>query len=316
MMPPPSRRVIAMLATPLFALTFAGASTAVASTVPDDSAPGGSTPPGPEPGTEVVIHDEGTGDQRVNLNEVPVVAGSVLHSVKTNEGTGEIHLSGPETLDAEVAGTTTVEQTAEVTEVAPDGGFTVIRTVDSYEFVVTAGPAELGDFLKDDEELEPLVGVALVQVYDADRVLLSVTPADPSVTLTADQEAAVAEILEDGADSARLPDAELGVGATWTAFLQGSKGATADFELAAIDDAEATITLVVDGDAASLMDPESPLEDVAGTVTGTGSMTVDLTNSLGSDTALDLTVDMTGTTQGITFAMTLDSTATNEVTAG
>jgi hypothetical protein len=316
MMPSPSRRVIAMLAAPLFAVALAGATTAAASTVPDDSGTGSSTPPGPAPGTEVVVHDEGTGDQRVNLNAVPVVAGSVLHSVKTNEGSGEIHMSGQETLDAEVAGTTTVEQSAEVTAVAPDGGFTVIRTVESYEFAVTAGPAELAEFLKDDEELEPLIGIPLVQVYDADRVLLSVAPEDPGVALTAEQEASVDKILEDGADSARLPDAELGVGATWTAFLQGSKGATADFELAAIDEAEATVLLVVDSDAASLLDPESPLEDVAGTVTGTGSMSVDLMNSLGSDTALDLTIDMNGTTQGITFAMTLHSTTTNEVTAG
>jgi len=315
MTPSPSRRVLATLATPLIVLA-ATATTAAASTPPDNSVPGSSTPPGPAPGSEVVIHDEGSGDQRVNLSEVPVATGPVLHSVKTNESSGEIHMSGAETLDAGVAGTTTVEQTAEVTEVAPDGGFTVIRTVVSYDFVVTEGPAELGDFLQDDEELAPLVGIPLVQVYDADRILLSVVPADPSVTLTADQEAAVDKILEDGADSARLPDAELGVGATWTAFLQGSKGATAEFELVSIDNAEAAISLVVDGDAASMIDPESPLQGVAGTVTGAGSMVVDLTNSLGGDTALDLTIDMTGTTQGITFAMTLDSTMTNEVTSG
>jgi len=314
-MPTPSRRVLAMLTMPLLTLAFAGATTAIASTPPDNSVPGSSAP-APAPGSEVVIHDEGSGDQRVNLNEVPVAAGSVLHSVKTNESSGEIHMSGQETLDAVVAGTTTIEQTAEVTEVAPDGGFTVIRTVVSYDFVVTEGPPELGDFLQDDEELEALVGIPLVQVYDADRILHSVVPTDPSVTLTADQEAAVDKILEDGADSARLPDADLGVGATWTAFLQGSKGATAEFELVSIDETEAAINLVVDGDAASLIDPESPLQGVAGTVTGSGSMVVDLTNSLGSDTALDLTIDMTGTTQGITFAMTLDSTVTNEVTAG
>ena len=314
MTPSPTRRVLAMLAMPLLALA-ATATTAAASTPPDNSVPGGSAP-GADEGSDIVIHDEGAGDQRINLSAVPVAAGSVLHSVKTNEGSGEIHMSGQETLDAEVAGTTTVEQTAEVIEVAPDGGFTVVRTVDSYDFVVTEGPAELGGFLKDDEELEPLVGIALVQVYDADQVLLSVAPADPSVSLTADQQAAVEEILADGADQVQLPDADLGVGASWTAFLQGSKGATAEFELVSIDAAEATVSLVVDGDAASLIDPESPLQDVAGTVTGSGSMLVDRTNSLASDTALDLTIDMTGTTQGITFAMTLDSTMTNEVTSG
>ena len=304
-----------MLATPLLALA-ATATIAAASTPPDNSVPGGSAP-GADEGSDVVIHDEGAGDQRINLSAVPVATtGSVLHSVKTNEGSGEIHMSGEETLDAEVAGTTTVEQTAEVIEVASDGGFTVVRTVDSYDFVVTEGPAELGGFLQDDDELEPLVGIALVQVYDADRVLLSVDPADPSVTLTADQQAAVEEILANGADQVQLPDADLGVGASWTAFLQGSKGATAEFELLSIDAAEATVNLVVDGDAASLIDPESPLQDVAGTVTGSGSMLVDRTNSLGSDTALDLTIDMTGTTQGITFAMTLHSTMTNEVTSG
>jgi hypothetical protein len=316
MMPSPPRRALAMLTMPLLALALAGATTASASTIPPDPVPGSSTPTEPAPGSEVVIHDEGSGDQRVNLSEVPVAAGSVLNSVKTNESTGEIHMSGAETLDAVVAGTTTVEQTAEVTEVAADGGFTVIRTVVSYDFVVTEGPAELGDFLQDDDELEALVGIPLVQVYDADRILLSVGPTDPSITLTADQEAAIDKIVEDGADSAQLPDADLAVGATWTAFLQGSKGATAEFELVSLDAAEATISLVVDGDAASLFDPESPLQGVAGTVTGTGSMVVDLTNSLGSDTAVDLTVDMTGTTQGITFSMTLDSTMTNEVTAG
>jgi hypothetical protein len=303
-----------MLAMPLLALA-ATATTAAASTPPDNSVPGGSAPSADE-GSDIVIHDEGAADQRINLSAVPVAAGAVLHSVKTNESSGEIHMSGQETLDAEVAGTTTIEQTAEVTEVAPDGGFTVVRTVDSYDFVVTEGPAELGGFLQDDDELEPLVGIPLVQVYDADRVLLSVAPTDPSVTLTADQEAALEEILEDGADSVSLPDAELGVGASWTSFLQGSKGASAEFELVSIDATEATVSLVVDGDAASLIDPESPLQGVAGTVTGSGSMFVDLTNSLASDTALDLTVDMTGTTQGITFAMTLDSTMTNEVTAG
>jgi hypothetical protein len=303
-----------MLATPLIVLA-ANATTAAASTPPDNSVPGSSAP-GPDEGSDIVIHDEGAGDQRIDLSALPVAAGSVLHSVKTNESSGEIHMSGQETLDAEVAGTTTIEQTAEVTEVAPDGGFTVVRTVDSYDFVVTEGPAELGGFLQDDEELEPLVGVALVQVYDADRVLLSVAPADPSVALTADQQAAVEDILANGADQVQLPDADLGVGASWTAFLQGSKGATAEFELVSIDAAEATVNLVVDADAASLIDPESPLQDVAGTVTGSGSMLVDRTNSLGSDTALDLTIVMTGTTQGITFAMTLDSTMTNEVTAG
>jgi hypothetical protein len=225
-------------------------------------------------------------------------------------------MSGAETLDATVAGTTTVEQTAEVTEVAPDGGFTVVRTVESYDFVVTEGPEDLGSFLQDDEELAPLVGIPLLQVYDADRVLLSAAPADPSVTLTEDQQAALDEIIADGADAARLPDADLGVGATWTAYLQGSKGATAEFELLSIDTTEAAVGVTVDADAASLIDPESPLEDVAGTVTGSGTMTVDLTNSLASDTTLALTIDMTGTTQGITFDMTLDSTMTNVVTAG
>jgi hypothetical protein len=314
MTPSPSRRVLAMLATSLIALATA-ATTAAASTPPDNSAPGSSAPAGDE-GADVAIHDVGAGDQRINLSALPVAAGSVLHSVKTTESSGEIHMSGQETLDAEVAGTTTIEQTAEVIEVASDGGFTVVRTVDSYDFVVTEGPAELGGFLQDDDELEPLVGVALVQVYDSDRLLLSVAPADPSVMLTADQQVAVEEILANGADQVQLPDADLGLGARWTAFLQGSKGATAEFELVSIDAAEATVNLVVDADAASLIDPESPLQDVAGTVTGSGSMLVDRTNSLGSDTALDLTVDMTGTTQGITFAMTLDSTMTNEVTAG
>ena len=140
-----------------------GASAAVASTVPDDSGPDSSSPTAADV-ADVVVTDEGAADPRINLAAVPVVAGSVLHSVKTNEGSGEIHLSGSETLDATVAGTTTVEQTAEVLEVAPDGGFTVVRTVDSYEFVVTEGPEELADFLRDDEELAPLVGVALVQV--------------------------------------------------------------------------------------------------------------------------------------------------------
>ena len=303
-----------MLATPLFTLAVTGA-TASASAPPDSSVPGSSAPGSPGD-SDIVIHDEGAGDQRINLNDVPIAVGSVLHSVKTNESSGEIHMSGAETLDATVAGTTTVEQTAEVTEVAPDGGFTVVRTVDSYDFVITEGPEELGGFLQDDEELAPLVGIPLVQVYDADRVLLSAAPADPSVTLTADQQAAVDEIIDDGADAARLPDADLGVGATWTAYLQGSKGATAEFELLSIDAAAAAIGVTVVSDAASLIDPESPLEDVAGTVNGSGSMTVDLTNSLASDTALALTIDMTGTTQGITFDMTLDSTMTNLVTAG
>ena len=303
-----------MFATPLLTLAF-GAATVGASSVPDEPASGSSAPPGSDPGTEIVVHDEGAADPRINLNDVPVIAGSVLHSVKTNESTGEIHLSGSETLDAEVAGTTTVEQTAEVTEVAPDGGFTVVRTVDSYDFVVTEGPADLGGFLQDDDELQPLVGIPLLQVYAADRVLLSVAPVDTSVALTPEQEAALGEILADGADSARLPDADLGVGATWTAFLQGSKGATAEFELVSIDATEAAINLTVDGDAASMIDPESPLQDVAGTVTGSGAMAVDLANSLGSDTVLDLSVDMTGTSQGFTFAMTLDSTMTNDVTA-
>lgn len=313
----PPRRLLALLATPpLFALALAGTSTAVASSVPDDSVPGSSLP-GSDPGDSlVVVHGEGAADPRINLSDVPVAVGSVLHSVKTNDSSGEIHLSGQQTLDAVVAGTTTVEQTAEVIGVAPDGGFTVIRTVDAYGFVVTEGPSELGGFLQDDEELEPLVGIGLLQEYDADRILLSVSPADAGVTLTPDQEAAVAEILADGADQASLPDAALGVGATWTAYLQGSKGATAEFELVSLDAAEAGVDLVVEGDAASMIDPESPLEDVAGTVTGSGTMTVDLTNSLDTDSVLDLTVDMTGTTQGLTFAMTLDSTMSNDVTAG
>lgn len=300
-----------MLATALF--TFASSASVAASSVPDDSTPGGSTPTGTDPATEVVVHDEGAADPRINLHDVPVVAGSMLHSVKTNESVGEIHLSGSETLDAEVAGTTTVEQTAEVTEVAADGGFTVIRTVDSYDFVVTEGPPEVGGFLQGDDELEPLVGIPLLQVYDAHRTLLSVAPVDAAATLTPDQEAAIEDVLADGADAA-LPDADLGVGASWTAFLEGSKGATAEFELISIDATEALVNLTVDGDAAAMVDPESPLEDVSGTVTGAGSMTVDLTNSIASDTVLDLTVDMTGASQGLTFAMTLQSTMTNEVT--
>jgi hypothetical protein len=305
-------RAFALLATSFFVL--GGSATVAASTVPDDSTPASSSPSVAQ-GTDVVVTDEGAADPRINLDAVPIVAGSVLHSVKTNEGSGEIHLSGAETLDATVAGITTIEQTAEVLEVAPDGGFTVERTVDAYDFVVTEGPEELADFLRDDEELAPLVGVALVQVYDADRVLLSVEPADPSVTLTADQEAAIAEIIDEGADAVQVPDAELGVGATWTSFLSGSKGATAEFELLSLDATEATIGLTVDGDA-SLTDPESPLQNVAGTVTGSGSMTVDLTNSLAADSTLELSVDMTGTTEGFDFAMTLDSTTTNVVTVG
>ena len=247
-----------------------------------------------------------------------MVAGSVLHSVKTNEGSGEIHLSGLR--DARRRGGRHDHRRADRrghrgrarrrVHGHPNRRFVRIRRDRRPGRTRRAS-------CKDDEELEPLVGVALVQVYDADRVLLSVAPVGPERRVDGRSGSCgrgdprgrcrLRPLARRRAGRRRdLDRVPAGLEGRDRRIRTGRRSTTA----------EATITSSSTATRRASWIPSRHSRTSPAPSPGPGSMTVDLANSLGSDTALDLTVDMTGTSQGFTFAMTLDSTPTNEVTAG
>jgi len=272
---------------------------AAATTVPDDDA------------SDVVIVDEGTGDERLDLN-APMVVGTTANAVDTSRTSGMLQVTGAQNATEEVDVTTTVEQTVEVVDVAADGGYTMIRTVDSYDATVTSGSAETGDSFKNDEELEPLVGVSLEQTYDATGQLLTIQPV-AGTTLTADQQASVDVLLDQGTDQP-FPDVAVGAGAVWTAEMPDSGGATATFELASILDGTAEIQLSFEGDPTEMAGlVPSGADDVSGTMDGSGSYTVNVDNRLDTSSEFTLLLDLTMTVQGAELTMALEMTNTRVV---
>ena len=274
----------------------------IATTVPDDDSE-----------TDIVIIDEGKGDERLNLN-APMIEGSIAHAVDTTRTTGSIQASGAQTIDEDVDVTTTVEQSVEVTSVAPDGSYELIRTVDSYDVTVNSGSVDTADSFKDDEELEPLVGVSLEQTYDATGQLLGIVPVTGS-NLTADQRAAINVLIDEGTTREPFPDVELGIGAVWTAVMPDSGGAIARFELGSILDGTAIIELSFEGDPAAIDGIAPPgFDEVSGTMLGDGTYTVDVENRLdtSSEFTLHLVLNVVG--DGIEMSMNLETTNARVVT--
>jgi hypothetical protein len=302
----PRRAIARALPTPVLVVALLAGGSVAATSPPDGSDP----PDGPDGASTVVVLDEGKGDERYEL-QAPMVAGTVAHQVKTTTTAGTLTLTGSQSLDATVEAITTVEQTAEVTAVDPEGGYTIERTVDSYDFVVSEGPLDLADGFKADEELEPLVGVTLEQRYEASGQLVSIEPAR-GVTLTADQEAALDTLIDEGSDRTLLPDVAVGVGAVWVANRPGgpTAGGEARYELVSIADGLATIEVTFEGDPASLDSLLAPaFDDITGSFSGAGTLTTDIDNPLASTFDFTLAIDVTMT--GAPGEMTMDATSTS-----
>ncbi len=273
-----------------------------ATTVPDD-----------DDESDIVIIDEGKGDERLNLS-APMIEGTVAHAIDTTRTVASIQASGEQNIDEDVDVTTTVEQSVEVTSVAPDGSYELIRTVASYDVTVNSGSVDTADSFKDDEELEPLVGVSLEQAYDATGQLLGIVPVTGS-NLTADQRAAINVLIDEGTTREPFPDVELGVGAAWTAVMPDSGGAIARFELGSILDGTAIIQLSFEGDPAAIDGIAPPgFDEVSGTMLGDGTYTVDVENRLdtSSEFTLQLVLNLVG--DGIEMTMDLETTNTRVVT--
>ena len=300
----------ALLAPAVVGLIASGSAVS-ASTPPDDSPPDS----GPPAEATVVVLDEGKGDERYDLQPA-MVAGTIAHAVDTTTTAGTLQLTGPESLDATIEAVTTIEQTAEVTSVAADGSYTILRTVDSYQFTVVEGAADVADGFKDDEELEPLVGVTLEQSYDADGRLVDIV-APTGTTLTPEQQSSVETLIEEGGDRPPLPDVEVGVGAVWTAQLPGtnSAGGSARYELASIEQGLATVEITFSGDSSTLEALLSRgFDEITGEFAGQGTLVASIENPLAStfDFALQIDVVMTGAAGELT--MDVDSTSSQVVT--
>lgn len=280
--------------------------TVVATSVPDDSTP--------DEGSVVVL-DEGKGDERFDLRPA-MIAGTVAHSTETTITSGRMLLEGPESLDSPLDTITIVEQSAVVDSVAPDGSYVVLRTVDSYEFVVTDGIDSVADGFKSDEELEPLVGVTLEQHYDAEGRLVDVVP-PTGVTLTSDQQASIATILEEGARRPPFPDLEVGVGAVWTATLPtgDSAGGDARYEVVSITDGTAIIEITFRGSPESLEAMRTDaFDEITGQLSGEGTLTADTANPMASTLSMDLSIDVTLTGDPGVLTMQVESSSSQEVT--
>lgn len=282
----------------------AASSVAGASTVPPDDST-------PDVG-EIVIVDEGKGDERFDLTPTWVV-GMRAHSAESSTTAGMIEVTDQSTTTVEFEVVTEVNQVAEVTAVAADGGYTTVRTVESYDAFATSGPASLVDSFRADEELSVLVGIPLEQHYDAAGRLLSVEPMS-TTPLSPEQSEAIAELIEDGDRDRPMPDVEVGVGAIWTAELnegQDAAGASARYSLVSIEDRVATLEVTMESDSDDLQGLLSPgFDTITGTMAGTGTATVDLDNQLATTFVTTLDIDVTLT--GPNGTMSMDVTMHNE----
>lgn len=302
-MRPPSKPRLAGIVATLGAVTVVASGSAVATTVPDDDEP-----------PEIVILDEGKGDELFDLDQ-PMVVGTTAHAVETTATAGSIEVTGAQTLDAIIDVTTTIEQSAEVTAVEPDGSYTINRVVDSYSFVVTEGPRDVADGFQDSEELEPLLGIPLVQRYDADGRVVSIEMAS-GVAPTEIQQESIDELIEDGSDRPQFPDVAIGVGAVWTSEMPGTDGnATARFELTSIENGVATIELTFEGDPTSFDSITPPgFDDVVGSMTGTGTYVANIENPIDSTFELAIRLDLTLSGEDLEMALVMDSTTTRVIT--
>lgn len=297
----PTKSSIAGLLAAITVVTTGGA--VRATTVPDDD------------GSDVVIIDEGKGDERLDLN-ARMIVGTTANAVDTTRTTGTIQASGAQSLDEDIDVTTTVEQSVEVTDVTSDGGYTITRTVDSYDVTVNSGSVDMADSFKDDEELEPLVGVNLEQTYDATGQLLDVVPA-AGASLTPAQQASVDVVLDEGTERQPFPDVEVGVGAVWEAELPDTGGAIARFELESILDGTAVIQLSFEGDPAAIEGlAPAGFDEVTGTMLGGGTYAVNVDNRLDTSSEFTLQLDVTMSGQGVEMTMAIESTNTRVVTLG
>lgn len=297
----PTKSSLAVLLAAISVVTAAGS--AAATTIPDDDS------------SDLVILDEGKGDERLDLN-APMIPGATAHAVDTTRTTGTIQASGAQNLDEAIDVTTTVEQSVEVTDVAADGGYTLTRTVDSYDVTVNSGSPAIADSFKDDEELEPLVGVGLEQTYDVTGQLLDIVPT-AGTTLTPDQQGAIDVLLDEGTERTPVPDVEVGVGAVWEAQMPDTGGAIARFELESILDGTAAIQLSFEGDPAEFEGlAPAGFDEVSGTMIGGGTYTVNVDNRLDTSSEFTLQLDLTMTGQGVEMAMDIETTNTRVVTLG
>lgn len=293
-----------LIAIAIGTVTVSAAGTAGATSVPPSSEPA------------VVIVDAGDVSQPVDLRAQPAV-GSAATNTSVSTVTGTLAIEGTETQSVDLDVTTTVVQFGEVTA-ADDTGMTMRRRVESYDVTDNSSTSGAGESFASDEELGELVGLEFDYLFDADNRLQDVVPA-PGVELTADQEAAVEEVIADGMDNAGLPTEPVGVGAEWTAELPGASGPAgalmATYTLTSFDDGQFTIDVTVEGDGDMYDADELPsgFDEVTGTVTATGQLVGSVDEPLIRTT--DMTLDMDLVFTGAAGEMTMDITMNEQESA-
>lgn len=197
----PSRRLVpALLAVP-----FAAASAVAVASVAAAAAP--ATVPAAPPAYVVTVTDPGDPATAIDLSPVAVVG------AKTNE-TANFFLTatasdGSRRVD--VSETATVTFTTEVVAAQPDGAFT-----QNYAVAAATSSNPIGESYTSVQYFAPLQGLLLTTSYDA---AWNPTPfaAAPGVAPSEEQAQAL-ELLAaaEGPTSVIVPDAAVGVGATWT----------------------------------------------------------------------------------------------------
>lgn len=220
------------------------------------------------PDPPITITDPGDPSTMVDLTPAATVGTRTNDTmttfvVATASGGGE---------SIEVSETATVMFTTEVIAAAPDGGYTQNVAVAS----ATSTTEPMSESITEVADYAALTGVLLTDVYDSAGRSGDTTPA-PAVTLTEAQAEALASLNEDGAgDAFGLPEAPVGVGATWTitdTSADGTVHTVHNARLASVVDGTFTLEYDTTATYTSSPLPGEPSVLVSGTQASSGTQT-------------------------------------------
>jgi hypothetical protein len=183
-------------------------------------------------------------------------------------------LAGNQDIDTPIEANGSASRLIDITSVNEDGTFAGTVTFESHETTIVQG----GDFAADlvvYDEYAALEGLSLTGEFDADGRANSLV-AMPGTTLTAEQEAAVDEIVHgDRGVLASLPDEPVGAGAEWTAPVEYLGGSfPGEFALSSLVEGAYVIEFSLDLDSSDLASTDLPgrFQTAEGTVSLTGTV--------------------------------------------
>jgi hypothetical protein len=260
----------------------------------------------------VTVTNEGDPTNRVMLSTTPAVGdaarlGRDVRSIVTAEST-ETSMS----LDA--SSRTHVQRHVAVQSVDPDGEYATLVTVESFDQTVDDRFGVRDDFEGFfPTDLTPIVGVTLVQHYDAGNLLEFAEPAT-GTSLTPEQDDVVDTLPDESVEFPLItPDTPVGQGATWVVSPPEPFAAMSPFavgyELISVKGDRFLVDMSFQFDLAELgdlmfMPPE--VEELSGEMTGGAQFSSIFDAPLLTSTSFQMRMDMAMSVEGVDLSMTLD----------